>query len=206
MPRALRLPCFERLLAPPCALFAVMTLKLSTLAVALGLGYALPQLYAFGNPKGFGEALRKFPRSPTWGYALMTLATIWFVYNVSIETIADFAAYKKLMMIAFGAIGLGACLFLKDLLAVRGLAVVLLLLAKIMVDAGRPHLGETPWVLVHQSIAYGLVILGVWFTVSPWRLRDWIHWNTADDQRIRSGAAVRVVCGLSFAALGWFIF
>jgi len=183
-----------------------MTLKLSTLAVTLGLGYALPQLYAFGNPKGYAEALRKFPRSLQWGYALMTLATVWFVYNVSLESIADFAAYKKHMMVAFGAIGLGACLFLKDFLAVRGLAVVLLLLAKLMVDAGRPHLGESPWILVNQTVAYVLVVLGIWWTISPWRLRDWINWNMAKDQRLRVGAGVRMALGLSFAALGFFIF
>lgn len=183
-----------------------MTLKLSTLAVTLGVGYALPQLYAFGNPKGCAEGLRKFPRSQQWGYALMTLATAWFLYNVKLESIADFAAYKRHMMVAFGLIGLGACLFLKDFLAVRGLAVVLLLLAKLMVDTGRPHLGESPWILVNQSVAYLLVILGVWLTVSPWRLRDWINWNTADDRRLRVGAAVRLACGLGFAALGWLFY
>lgn len=183
-----------------------MSLRLSTLAVALGLGYALPQLYAFGNPKAYAEGLRKFPRSAPWGYALMTLATAWFLYNVSLESIADFAAYKKQMIIAFGAIGLGACLFLKDFLAVRGLAVILLLLAKLMVDTGRPHLGESPWIIANQLLAYVLVTIGVWLTVSPWRLRDWINWSTADERRLKVGAAVRLVFGLGFAALGMFIY
>jgi hypothetical protein len=183
-----------------------MTLKLSTLAVALGLGYALPQLYAIGDPKGYAGAVRKFPRSVQWGYALMTIATCWFLYNVSQESIADFAAYKKHMMVAFGAIGIGACIFLKDFLAVRGLAVLLLLFAKLMVDTGRPHLGESPWVLANQALAYVLVIVGVWLTISPWRLRDWINWNTADDRRMKVGAAIRFICGVGFAALGFFIF
>ncbi len=183
-----------------------MTLKLSILAVVLGLGYGLPQIYAFANPKGCAGALRQFPRSLPWGYALMLLATVWFLYNVSLESIADFAAYKKHMMVAFGTIGVGACVFVKDFLAVRGLAVVLLLLAKLMLDTGRPHLGESPWILVNQSVAYVLVIVGIWLTISPWRLRDWIDWNTADDQRLKVGASVRLACGLSFAALGWLVF
>ena len=183
-----------------------MTLKLSTLAMVLGLGYALPQLYAFGNPGGYAAALRKFPRSVSLGCALMAMATAWFLYNVSQESIADFAAYKRHMMVAFGAIGIGACVFLKDFLSVRGLAVLLLLLAKLMVDTGRPHLGETPWVLVNQAIAYLFVTLGIWLTISPWRLRDWIDWNTADERRMKLGAAIRLVCGLSFSALGMFVF
>ena len=72
--------------------------------------------------------------------------------------------------------------------------------------AGRPHLGESAWILVNQSVAYVLVVLGIWLTISPWRLRDWINWNTADDHRMKVGAAVRLACGLSFAALGMFIF
>ena len=206
MPGLPPLPCLDRPAAASLTNFDVMSLKLSTLTVALGLGYALPQLYAFGNPKAYAEALRRFPRSLGWGYLLMTLATAWFLYNVSQESIADFAAYKKHMLVAFGAIGLGACWFLKDFLAVRGLAVVLLLLAKLMVDTGRPHLGESPWVLVNQLLAYVLVTVGVWLTVSPWRLRDWIHWNTADNRRTLVGAALRLICGLGFAALGFFIF
>jgi hypothetical protein len=184
----------------------VMTFKFSTLTVILGMAYALPQLYAFANPKGFAAALRQFPRSVSWGYALITLATVWFLYNVSLESIADFAPYKKHMMIAFGAIGVGACVFVKDFLAVRGLAVVLLLLAKLMLDSGRPHLGESPWVLVSQGLAYVLVLAGVWLTISPWRLRDWIQWNTANDQRLKGGAFIRLLCGLGFAGLGFLVF
>lgn len=183
-----------------------MTLKLSALTIGLGLVYALPQCYALANPKGFSKALRSFPRSLLWGYAMMGLATAWFLYNVSLESIADFAAYKPHMMVAFGAIGLGACVFVTDFLAVRGLAVVMMLLAKLMVDTGRPHLGESPFVLVNQTLAYVLVVLGIWLTVAPWRLRDWIHWNTAEDGRVKMGAAVRLACGLGLAALGLLIF
>jgi hypothetical protein len=184
----------------------LMTLELSTLAIALGLVYALPQLYAFANPKGYAEALRRFPRSLPWGYVLMTLATLWFLYNVDHETIADFAPFKRQMMFVFAAIGIGACLVVKDFLAVRGLAVLLLLLAKLMVDTGRPHLGDSPLVLLNQSLAYVLVILGVWLTVSPWRLRDWIDWNTAKGQRLKTGATIRFVCGVGFAVLGGVVY
>jgi len=38
--------------------------------------------------------------------------------------------------------GILSCVFVRDFLAVRGLAVVMLLLGKLMVDTGRPHLGR----------------------------------------------------------------
>ncbi len=83
------------------------------------------------------------------------------------------------MMIAFAAVGVLTCIFVQDFLAVRGLAVVLLLLGKLMVDTGRPHLGESPFVLVIQAWAYVLIVAGIWFTITPWKLRDLIEFATA---------------------------
>jgi hypothetical protein len=183
-----------------------MTLKLSTLAVLLGLGLGLPQIYGLVKPAAFGAAVRKFPRSLPWGYALTLLGTIWFLWNLSQESIADFASYKNLLFVAFAAIGIGTCVFVQDFLAVRGLAVVFLLLAKLMVDSGRPVLPNTSWALVIQTWAYLLVIVGMWLTVSPWRLRDFLNWATANEQRIKLGCSIRLAFGLGVALLGVAIF
>lgn len=158
------------------------------------------------NPKGYAEWLKAFPRNIPLGVALVLGGTAWFLYNLSLESIADFAAFKPHMMVAFAAIGLGTCIFVHDFLAVRGLAVLLLLLAKLMVDTGRPHLDESGWVLVNQSWAYLFVIAGIWFTISPWRLRDWIDWNTANEGRIRIGAIARLLFGLFVVILGAVVF
>ena len=179
-----------------------MTLKLSTLAILLGLGMGLPQIYGIVNPRNFAQALRKFPRHVPIGIALMALATVWFLWNLSQENISEFANYKKFLFTGFAAVGLGSCIFLQDFIAVRGLAVVFLLLAKLMVDIGRPMLGETSWVLVIQTWAYLLVIVGMWLTVSPYRMRDWIDWITANEKRTRIGSAVRLAFGLFVALLG----
>ncbi len=179
-----------------------MTLKLSTLAILLGLGMGLPQLYGIMKPAAFAAAVRKFPRSMPWGYALMLLGTGWFVWNLSQESISDFAAFKTPLLAGFAAVGLGSCIFVQDFLAVRGLAVVWLLLAKLMVDTGRPHLAETPWVLVIQAWAYLLVLAGMWFTISPWRLRDFLEWGTATEQRIKFGCGIRLAFALVITVLG----
>ena len=183
-----------------------MNLNLSTLVMALGIAYAAPQLYAMANPKGYAEWLRRFPRNIPLGMALVAAGTAWFLFNLTQESIADFAAFKPHMMVGFAAIGLGTCVFVHDFLAVRGLAVLFLLLAKLMVDTGRPHLGESSWVLVNQVWAYVFVMAGIWFTVSPWRMRDWIAWNTANDRRIRNGAIARLTLGLFVLVLGAMVF
>ena len=126
-------------------------MKLSLLSILLGLGMAVPQVYGIARPQKFAAAVRRFPRNLPLGVALMLLGTAWFVWNVHNESVSDFAAFKPVMMAGFVAVGVLSCIFIQDFLAVRGLAVVVLLLAKLMVDTGRPHLGQTHWVLVIQA-------------------------------------------------------
>jgi hypothetical protein len=179
------------------------SITLSTLSVLLGLGMGLPQVYGLLNPTAFGAAVRKFPRSLKCGYVLMLLGTGWFLWNLSLESISDFASYKNVLFGLFAAVGIGSCVFVQDFLAVRGLAVVFLLLAKLMVDTGRPKLPDTHWVLVVQLWAYVLVIGGIWFTISPWRLRDLLEWGTATEKRIKLGCGIRLAFGLFVAVLGF---
>jgi len=136
----------------------------------------------------------------------MLLGTAWFLWIVNQEPIADFSAYKPIMMIAFAAVGLLTCVFVQDFLAARGLAVVLMLLGKLMVDTGRPHLGASPWVLVIQVWAYVLIIAGMWFTITPWKFRDLIEFATATENRIRVGSVLRLAFALFIVALGLTVF
>ena len=179
-------------------------MKLSTLSILLGLGFGLPQIYGLMKPGRFRDAVRQFPRSESIGYVLMMLGTVWFLWNLNLENISDFASYKKLMLIGFGAVGVATCIYVRDFLAVRGLAVVFLLLAKLMVDTAR--LEDTEWRLVVVTWAYLLVIAGMWFTVSPWRLRDLLNWGTATENRIRVGCGLRLAFGLFVLTLGIAVF
>jgi len=179
-----------------------MTLNLSTLSILIGLGMALPQVYGLMKPKEFAASVRKFPRNVPVGIALMLLATAWFLWILSHEAVSDFATYKSTLFLLFGAVGVGTCIFVQDFIAVRGLAVLFLLVAKLMVDTGRPLLGKTHWVLVIQTWAYLMVVAGIWLTLSPWRLRDFLNWATADEKRVRVGSAIRLAFGLFVAVLG----
>lgn len=181
-------------------------LKLSTLAMVLGLFVALLNAFGVLKPKSFAEAARKFPRYTPAGYVLTLLATAWFLYYLSLESVSDFASMKKYFYLIFGGVGLGTCLFVRDFLPVRGLAVVLLLLAKLMADLGRPLLAETPWVLIIQAWAYLFVVVGIWFTISPWRMRDLLNWAVATESRTRLLSGVRMSFGLLVLVLGLTVF
>jgi hypothetical protein len=134
----------------------------------------------------------------------MLLGTAWFLYYLYDEKISDFEMYKPYLLAGFAAVGIGTCIFVRDFLAVRGLAIVMLLLAKVMVDTAR--WADTDWRLVIVTWAYVLVVAGIWFTVSPWRLRDWIHWATRTEQRVRLLSAVRLAFCLLVLGLGLTVF
>jgi hypothetical protein len=182
----------------------MLTIKLSVLSMLLGLGVALPSLYGVLKPTAFAVSLRKFPRSLTWGYALITLGTAWFLYYLAQESVSDFAAYKPLMYFGFALLGVLTCIYLPDFLAVRGLAVVMLLLAKLMLDTAR--WAETPWRLVIVIWAYAMIIAGMWFTVSPWRCRDLLNWSTANEKRLRVSSGIKLAFCLFVIFLGLAVF
>ncbi|HEY5297547.1 MAG TPA: hypothetical protein VIK59_06460 [Verrucomicrobiae bacterium] len=177
-------------------------MKLSLLSILLGVGMSVPQIYGLANPQKFAAVARRFPRNLNAGIFLMLLGTAWFLWNVNSEPIADFSAFKPYMMLAFAAVGILACVFIQDFLAVRGLAVVALLLGKLMLDTGRPHLGDSHWVLIIQLWAYVLIVLGIWFTITPWKLRDILNWLTANETRVKTGSAIRLAFGLFILILG----
>jgi hypothetical protein len=179
-------------------------IKLSLLSVVLGLIFGVLGAYGLMKPGPFGAMMRKFPRYTPIGYLLMMVATGWFLIYLSMENVSDFIAFKPALYLVFGLVGFGACLFVKDFLPVRGLAAIFLLLAKLMVDTARWV--DSEWRLVIVTWAYVLVVGGIWFTVSPWRMRDMITWGTANEQRIRLLSAIRLGFSLIVVILGLTVF
>src|SRR2546426_1444931 len=135
-----------------CNHILMLQIKLSTLAIILGFVFVLLNIYGVLKPAAFAVAARKFPRNTPIGYVLMLISTAWFVANVSHESVADFSSFKPFLYLLFIAVGLGACLFVRDFLPIRGLAVFLLLVAQLMVDTARWI--DTPWRLVITTWAY----------------------------------------------------
>jgi hypothetical protein len=175
-------------------------MNLSTLCILFGLVVALVNLVGVVSPVKFAQTMRRFPRSLPLGYILMLLGTgifIWFVKN---EPISDFEPLKPALYTLFLAVGVGSCLFVKDFLAVRGMSVLLLLLAKVMVDAARWH--DSSWRLVITVWAYVFVIMGIVFTISPYKMRDLIIWSTSSEKKTRVWSAIRMALGVFVLVLG----
>lgn len=175
-------------------------MKAWILVTLVGLAYGLPQIWGLLKPEEFKARWRAFPRSNLWGNILMPLGTIWFLYNLRQDKVADFEAFKPIMFLGFSIIGFGACAFVRDFLAVRGLAVVVLLIAHQVLMAIQWL--DTQWRLVVTVWCYLCILAAVWITISPWRLRDYIGWMSANEKRLRVGSLARLAFGLLVAVIG----
>ena len=179
-------------------------MDLATLSIIIGVWAVVGNVYGVIQPRAFGEIVLRFPRNYPTGVVLTLIATAWFVWILQHETLADFDVHRTKMQVIFAAVGVAACLFLKDFLAVRGLAVILLLLAKTVVDTARFH--DSDWRILLVTFAYIWVIMGMWFTVSPWRMRDLFAWGTADEKRFKILCGFRIGFGILLLMLGIFEF
>ncbi len=175
-------------------------MSLANLSLVLGLGLALPQLWQLTRPDAWRQWSADFPRSKPLGYLLVGFATAWFLWHVRNETLADFAKYKPFLLAGFALIGVLTCIYVSDFLAARGLALTMLLMAKLMVDTARWH--ESDWRWVISGLAYVWVFFGIWLTISPWRLRDFLTWHNRSNSRIRTLAAARLGLSALLVVLG----
>ena len=186
--------------------------SLANLSVLLGVFLAAVSGYSLAKPDAVARALRTFPRANTPGYMLMLAATAWFLWNIRIEDMADYREIKHWFYIGFGAVGIGSCIFLRDFLAVRGLAVFMLLLAKLMLDTQRNYMLATPeaymseWRLVFAVWAYMIIVMSMWLVISPWRMRDMIEWMLAKPGRLVVKGWFRLGFGILLIVLGLTVF
>jgi hypothetical protein len=175
-------------------------MTLSKFSILLGVALAIFHLWALLKPAGFSEAIKKFPRSEMWGYALMAIGAGWFLFNVNREAIAEFAAYKTHLLIGFGSVAVLACLFVPDYLAVRGLCITILMLASYSLSLTR--WADSSWRLLLVIGAYVWIVISMWWMISPWRMRDFLNWLTARPERLRNFAIVRLVFAVALIVLG----
>ena len=180
----------------------MMPSLLTTTALAALAFFALGVPFLL-DKDGWRNAVKRFPRSENAGYVLMGIGGLWFLYKMWFLGPQDelFGPNTRLIFIAvFGFGFLGSFAFLKDFLAVRGLAICILMLGFFGL---KPAFGlyEVPSRLVLVSLIYVLVAVAIVLGWSPFYLRNVFEWLYRDDNRTRSRAfgCVLLVCGMGLA-------
>ena len=179
-------------------------IPLKAVAIAIGTAIVATRLPGVLKPQLYRDWLRKFPRSVWPGIVFLTIALVWCSIIVTQAREDGMAVPKNVVYLFLAAVYIGLIVLKFDFLAVRGIAILLLMIAKVVVDSANQL--DTPWRLVMTVIAYIWAIAGMWFTVSPYRMRDLIEWATATDARLRTLSAIGCVFGLFLVGLGLFVY
>ncbi|OIO60291.1 MAG: hypothetical protein AUJ82_02385 [Verrucomicrobia bacterium CG1_02_43_26] len=148
---------------------------------------------------GFCEAfLKHFLRSKNFAYLFFGFAAVLFLWNILQLGEADFGEYKHWMFLFFAFITVGSFIWVKDFLAVRGLAIVTLFVSKAFLDAAYMQSPDSRLFLV--SFVYLLILLALFLGTVPFYLRDFINWLFTKASRVKTFAVLIFSYGLILAA------
>jgi len=175
------------------SLFAV---TLTTAALLLVFGAAL----LWSGPL-VERAAQAFPRSKPAALVFFGAATLWFLDLLSKLGPADFGDYRQIFIFVFAAVGLGAFFVAKDFLAVRGVAVLLLLAARPALDVSLTYTPPPESRVWLNAFLYVIIVLSIYLGTAPYQARDLISWLFTKPVRARSLGAVCAGYALALAAL-----
>jgi hypothetical protein len=147
-------------------------------------------------PGKLEPCLRAFPRHRLTGIVTMVIGGGWFIWKISQLGQADFGDYKVILMLLFGATLLGSIFYVRDFLAVRGVAIIVLLAANTGLKSAF-GLYDIPERLVLVSILYLLIVLALVYGTLPYKMRDTVNWLLVGPARLRGLGTVFTIFGLS---------
>lgn len=164
-------------------LFAVKTTFLKIIiSMSLLLATLLPGLFLLGlgslflaNNSLVTASVRALPRSRRAAAVFFGLGAAWFLFNVWNLSAADFGEFRTPLFIGFAVIAVLAWQFVPEFLAVRGIAILLLLVASPLLHAAFTQY-EHPARLFMVSLVFAGILFALWIGAQPWRLRDFIEW------------------------------
>jgi hypothetical protein len=148
------------------------------------------------------SSFRAFPRSVPATYIFFGGGSLWFLFEVWHLSAADFGDYRTALTIGFAAIALLSFKCVPDFLAVRGLAIIVLLGCFPLLMAGYLR-WDHPQIYFQKAFLFVPIILAIWLGAQPWRLRDFFEWLFARRERSRLLGGVVAGYGLLLTVLAF---
>lgn len=169
-------------------------MSLFTITIIVALIFIAKGLIWYLAPTWTDHFWRATLRNSTVAYITFGLASLWFLWEVAHLGEADFGQYKNWLFVIFAAIAVCSFLFLKDFLAVRGLAILQLLISKYILDIA--YMQEPLSRLFLVSLVYVLILEALYFGALPFRLRDFLNWVFISKSRINKFAIAFIAYGV----------
>lgn len=160
-----------------------MTLTVATLAVSAVLILTGLVLLVRGN--GLRPAVLRTLRSRLFDTLAFGAGAAWFLFEVTQLGEADFGRFRGLLFAGFLAVAVVAWMKVPDFLGVRGIAILILMSARHLLDAAYMRY-EIPQRLLLVSSVYVAIVIALYLGTVPYRARDWSEWLLAKDRGMRS--------------------
>ncbi len=140
-------------------------------------------------------------RSPWGSRVFFGLALVWFLIKILNLGEADYGQYRNLLFAVFGSMGVAAFFVIPDFLAVRGMAILTLLSAQVLLDAAFMQDPQSRLFLV--GMVYLWIVMALYLGALPFRLRDALQWLWAKRLRAQALGVFFVLYGGLLMGLSW---
>ena len=170
----------------------------------LGIPLAAFGTFAAFRPSPAAKALVAFPRNRAAAIILSALGWLGTAYELDTIGIEVFDRFLKafpleLWILAF-ILTVLTCLWMPNLLPIRGLSAIFMLFPAEMFHTIR--LEPTQWRLVLVVIAYICIVTGMFGMFYPWRIRQFLAWLAAKPYRTAFAGSMSLAAGVLCIALG----
>lgn len=143
-------------------------------------------------------------RSHVTAIVVFGAATAGFLWQVAHLSAADFGNYRSVLFSAFLLIAVLSFVYVSDFLAVRGLAILIMLAASVVLDSAYMQT-DYPQRLLLVSFVYVMIVVALYVGVAPFRMRDFLEWLFGSVSRCRLIGALLFIYGalLAVSALSY---
>jgi hypothetical protein len=131
------------------------------------------------------------------------LGTAAFLYRVVHLSPADFGDYKVFLLVGFSVLAVLAFFCVPDFLAVRGLAVCVLLGAMPLLDAAFMEYDKPQRLFMVTPIYLIALPSAIWLGAQPWRMRDFLEWLLRPGPRARVCGGILLAYGVVLGAVAF---
>lgn len=180
--------------------------ELSLFSAGLVLGLVLTGLYGvlFFKPEASKAWATKLPRHYQAGVWTMGIGMIWFwllvapsgkglLSSLSMD-LGDFNRLKGYLVLAVPLFAVGMIFHVKEFLFVRGLGLCLLMFSGPLLYAA--DFEKATFKNLIPTIAYLMIIKGIYFVGMPYLFRDGVTWLTAKPERWKFASLSGFVLGI----------
>jgi len=177
----------------------IYSLTLNTAFLLVGSFLVATHGLALLKPAAVQAWLRSFPRSKNWGFALLSIAAVWFFILVLKMDLGEFSSWRQAVLTISPVAFVLTWKYVDEFLAVRALGMLVLLAAEPLLEAAFLHQEGSRRFLV--GLVYVWIALAMFWVGTPYTLRDQVSWVTKSEGRWRVAALAGVVYGVLLIGL-----